>query len=104
AGSHTAEGIEVPAELVARARITVDSRSSTRVESGEIAMPLAAGLIQETDISEIGEVALGKAAGRSSAEQITFFKSVGVAVQDALAARLAVANARRLGIGVEVEW
>jgi ornithine cyclodeaminase len=104
AGTHTAEGIEVPAELIARARITVDSRSATPVESGEIAIPLKQGLIKESDISEIGEVVLGKAAGRSSAEQLTFFKSVGVAVQDAMAGRLAVANARKLGIGTEVEW
>lgn len=104
AGTHTAEGIEVPAELVARARVTVDSRSATKVESGEIAIPLRDGLIREEDISEIGEVVLGKAAGRSSPEQITFFKSVGVAVQDALAARVAVANARKLGLGTEVAW
>jgi ornithine cyclodeaminase len=104
AGTHTVEGIEVPAELIARARITVDSRSATAVESGEIAIPLKQGLIKESDISEIGEVVLGKAAGRSSAEQLTFFKSVGVAVQDAMAGRLAVANARKMGIGTEVEW
>lgn len=104
AGTHTAEGIEVPAELIARARITVDSRSATPVESGEIAIPLKQGLIKESDISEIGEVVLGQVAGRSSAEQLTFFKSVGVAVQDAMAGRLAVANARKLGIGMEVKW
>jgi ornithine cyclodeaminase len=104
AGTHTADGIEVPAELIARARITVDSRNATLVESGEIAIPLKQGLIKESDISEIGEVALGNAAGRSSAEQLTFFKSVGVAVQDAMAGRLAVANARKMGIGTEVEW
>lgn len=104
AGTHTAEGIEVPAELVAKARITVDSRSATQVESGEIAIPLRDGLIKADDIAELGEVLNSKAAGRSAAEQITFFKSVGVAVQDALAARVAVANARKLGIGTEVSW
>jgi ornithine cyclodeaminase len=104
AGTHTADGIEVPETTIARSRVTVDSRSSTPVESGEIAIPLKKGLIKESDIAEIGEVVLGKAKGRSSAEQITFFKSVGVAVQDALAGRLAVANARKLGIGTEVAW
>jgi ornithine cyclodeaminase len=104
AGTHTAEGIEVPAELIARSLVTVDSRSATPVESGEIAIPLKQGLIKESDIHEIGEVVLGKAQGRTSPEQITFFKSVGVAVQDAMAGRLAVANARRLGIGTEIKW
>lgn len=104
AGTHTADGIEIPAETVARSRITVDSRSATLVESGEIAIPLQKKLINESDIAEIGEVILGKAKGRKSPEQITFFKSVGVAVQDAMAGRLAVANARKLGLGTEVEW
>jgi ornithine cyclodeaminase/alanine dehydrogenase-like protein (mu-crystallin family) len=104
AGTHTAEGIEIPIETIARARITVDSRSATAVESGEIAMPLAQNLIKQSDIAEIGEVVLARAAGRSSAEQITFFKSVGVAVQDAVAGRLAVENARKLGLGTEVDW
>lgn len=104
AGTHTADGIEVPAETIARSLITVDSRSATKVECGEIAIPLQIGSVTEADIAEIGEVILGSAAGRSSAEQVTFFKSVGVAVQDAMAGRLALANARKLGIGTEVEW
>jgi ornithine cyclodeaminase len=104
AGTHTAEGIEIPAETVARARITVDSRSATLIESGEIAIPLQKNLIAETDIVEIGEVILGKSPGRTSPEQITFFKSVGVAVQDALAGHLALENARNMGLGTEVEW
>ncbi|HFC12233.1 MAG TPA: ornithine cyclodeaminase family protein, partial [Anaerolineae bacterium] len=45
----------------------------------------------------------GKKAGRSDEQQITFFKSVGVAVQDVVAARIALTNARRLGIGTLVE-
>lgn len=104
AGTHTADGIEIPVETIARALITVDSRSATLVESGEIAFPLQKKLIKESDIAEIGAVILGKAKGRTSPEQITFFKSVGVAVQDAMAGRVAVANARKLGLGTEVEW
>ncbi len=104
AGSYTADVIEVPSELVARAHVTVDSRSATQAESGEIAMTLQQGLLAADHIYEIGEVLNGQAAGRSSAEQITFFKSVGVAVQDAMAARVAVANAQKLGIGTQVAW
>jgi ornithine cyclodeaminase/alanine dehydrogenase-like protein (mu-crystallin family) len=104
AGTHTAEGIEVPAEVIAKARVTVDSRSATQVEAGEIAIPLREKLITESDIAEIGEVILGKAKGRSDDQQVTFFKSVGVAVQDAMAGRLALTNARRLGLGTEVAF
>jgi ornithine cyclodeaminase/alanine dehydrogenase-like protein (mu-crystallin family) len=104
AGTHTAEGIEVPAEVIAKARVTVDSRSATQVEAGEIAIPLRDKLISEADIAEIGDVILGKAKGRSDDAQVTFFKSVGVAVQDAMAGRVALANARKLGLGTEVAF
>jgi ornithine cyclodeaminase len=50
----------------------------------------------------LGQVLAGQAAGRSSAEQITFFKSVGNAVQDMAVGQIALAEARRLGLGVEV--
>jgi ornithine cyclodeaminase/alanine dehydrogenase-like protein (mu-crystallin family) len=104
AGSHSATMQEIPGETVARSRVTVDSRSASQVESGDIAIPLQNKTIKEADIAEIGEVVLGKAKGRSSADQITFFKSVGVAVQDAVASRVVLANARKLGLGTEVAW
>lgn len=103
-GSYTLEMQEIPAETVCRARVTVDSRSAAQVESGDIAIPLEKRLIEESDIAEIGEVISGKLPGRSAAEQITIFKSVGVAVQDAVAARLAVENARGMGLGTEINW
>ena len=53
---------------------------------------------------ELGEIALARKPGRESAEQITYFKTVGVAVQDAVAAQLALENARMLGLGQEVSF
>jgi ornithine cyclodeaminase len=103
-GSYTLEMQEIPSETVSRARVTVDSRSAAQVESGDIAIPLQKKLIKETEIAEIGDVFSGKQTGRSKPEQITVFKSVGVAVQDAVAARLAVENARKLGVGTDVAW
>ncbi|MCL5429566.1 MAG: ornithine cyclodeaminase family protein [Chloroflexi bacterium] len=103
-GSYTPGMQEIPDETVARARVTVDSRSAAQAESGDIAIPLQKKSIEETQIAEIGEIILGTQPGRSAPEQITLFKSVGVAVQDAVAARLAVKNARKLGLGTEVEW
>lgn len=103
-GSYTLNMQEIPAETIARARLTVDSRSAAQVESGDIAIPLQKMLIEESEIAEIGEVISGKRPGRSSAQQVTLFKSVGVAVQDAAAAQLAVKNARKNGLGTEVEW
>ncbi len=103
-GAYTLDMQEIPTETVARALVTVDSRSAAQVESGDIAIPLQKGLLKESDIVEVGEVISGKQPGRSNSDQITLFKSVGVAVQDAMAAQLAVQNARKLGFGTEVAW
>jgi ornithine cyclodeaminase len=104
-GSYTPEMQEVPAETVARALVVVDSRSATLAETGDLLIPMQAGLFGEEHISvELGEIVLGRKSGRQSSEQITYFKSVGVAVQDAMAAQLALQNARQLKLGTEVEF
>jgi ornithine cyclodeaminase len=60
-------------------------------------------LITEGDIyATLGAVALGIKEGRMTKDEITFFKSVGNAVQDAAAARLALANALQDGLGQKV--
>ena len=103
-GSYTPEMQEVPAETVARAKIVVDARSASLAEAGDLIIPLRAGLLSEDDIyGEIGEVAAGKLPGRTSAGEITFFKSVGVAVQDVAVAHLALRRAAALGLGTSVE-
>ena len=61
------------------------------------------GLIEaEHIVAELGEVAAGKIAGRTDDQQITFFKSVGNAVQDVAVAQVAYTRARELGLGSEV--
>lgn len=104
AGSYTPEMQELPEETVARARVAVDSRGAAQVESGDIAIPLKAKTIREEQIVEIGEIITGDRPGRQSADEITLFKSVGVAVQDAVAGRLALERARKQGLGTQVEW
>jgi len=104
-GSYTPEMQEVPAETVRRARVFVDSRLASLEEAGDLIQPMRAGLFDESHIcGELGEVVLGRIPGRQSEEEITFFKSVGVAVQDALAAQIALTNARKMNIGKEVEF
>jgi ornithine cyclodeaminase/alanine dehydrogenase-like protein (mu-crystallin family) len=62
--------------------------------------PCRIGLIAESHFrTELGDIVLGRSAGRASAADITLFKSVGVAIQDLCATARAVENARRLGIG-----
>ncbi len=104
-GSYTPEMQETPAETVKRARVVVDSRTASLAESGDLLQPIRAGMFAEDHIhADLGEVILGRKTGRQSAEEITYFKSVGVAVQDVVAAQLAVDNARKMSLGREVEF
>jgi ornithine cyclodeaminase len=102
-GSYTPEMQEIPPETVKRARVVVDSRLAALVESGDLIQPIRDGLFGEDHVyAELGEIILGRKAGRQSAQEITYFKSVGIAVQDALAAQLAVENAKKMRLGQEV--
>lgn len=104
-GSYTPEMQEVPAASVARALVVVDSRSATLAETGDLLRPMQDGLFGEEHIhAELGEILLKRKPGRGSSEQITYFKSVGVAVQDAMAAQLALLNARSQNLGVKVDF
>lgn len=104
-GSYTPDMQEVPAETLQRAKIFVDSRTASLEEAGDLIQPMRAGLFDESHIyGELGELVLGNVVGRESQEEITYFKSVGIAVQDAMAAQVALNNARRLNIGKEVDF
>jgi ornithine cyclodeaminase len=103
-GSYTPEMQEIPAATVKRARVVVDSRTASLAEAGDLLIPLQAGLIGEDDIhGEIGQVAAGRISGRQSREEVTFFKSVGLAVQDVSVADLILQRAAQRGLGIEVE-
>lgn len=102
-GAYTPQMQELPAQTVVRAKVVVDHRPSILSEAGDLLIPLGQGLITESHIwAELGEVAAGIKAGRVSPEEITLFKSVGVAVQDVAAAGAVLEAARRLGLGIEV--
>jgi ornithine cyclodeaminase len=104
-GSYSPEMQEVPAETVLRALVVVDSRPAALAEAGDLIQPIQRGLFSAEHIhAELGEIVLGRKTGRSDAGQVTFFKSVGVAVQDAAAAQLALQNAEQLGLGQLVNW
>jgi ornithine cyclodeaminase len=103
-GSYTVEMQEVDTATVRRAgRVFVDARTAALAEAGDVVVPLREGVIAEADLIELGGVAVGRQPGRRSAEEITFFKSVGIAVQDVAAAGEAVRRARELGLGREID-
>jgi ornithine cyclodeaminase len=99
-GAFTPEMQEIDPITVQRARVIVDSRAAALEEAGDLIIPLNAGHITTDHIyAELGEILLGRLPGRTDAQQITFFKSVGVAVQDAVAAQIVLQNAPALGLG-----
>src|SRR6266699_2124266 len=103
-GAFTPAMCEVDAETVAHARIVVDQRESALVEAGDLLQPLATGRIAGPESwTELGSLVTGTQAGRQSEDEVTLFKSVGIAVQDVAVAALVYRKARELGIGVEVE-
>ena len=103
-GAYTPQMQEVDAETIQRAKVVIDSRQASLAEAGDLIVPLRQGLITEAHIhAEIGEIVAGLKPGRERDDEITYFKSVGVAVQDVAAARRVLDRAAALGLGVEVE-
>lgn len=103
-GAFTPQMQEVDFETIRQARIVVDSRAACLAEAGDLIIPLRKGLITEADIyAELGEIAAGIKPGRKDDQQITYFKSVGSAVQDAAVAQRILAEAESKGLGREVE-
>ena len=103
-GSYTPEMQEIPARTVIRSKVIVDYRQAALVEAGDLVIPIDGGLISDKHIhGEIGELAAGKIPGRESKEEATFFKSVGLAVQDVSVAELVLRRTRELGLGLEVD-
>ncbi|MCY4594948.1 MAG: hypothetical protein OXC19_09140 [Bryobacterales bacterium] len=87
-GSFHAADREIPGATVARAGIFVDDHEVALEEAGDLIIPIREGLIDADHIlSDLGGLLLGRAQGRSSKDEVTFFKSVGLAVQDAAAAQ-----------------
>jgi len=102
-GAYTPQMQEIPAETVLRAKVVIDHHAASLAEAGDLLIPLEQGLMTEDHIyAELGEIAAGRKPGRETEEEITFFKSVGVAVQDVAAAAAVLEAACKLGLGTEV--
>jgi ornithine cyclodeaminase len=103
-GSFTPDMQEIDSVLLQKAIIVVDSREAVLAESGDLIIPIQQGILNENRIhAELGEIVRGDRPGRETRDQITVFKSVGLAVQDAIAASAALNGARQAGLGVQVD-
>ena len=95
---------EIDSATVVRSRLYVDRRESALKEPGDIITPIKNGEITPDHIvGEVGEVLIGKAPGRANDQEITLFKSLGLAIEDLASAHFLYAEAKRQGAGVEVE-
>lgn len=104
-GSSIAAARELDGPAVAAASLFVDRRESTINESGDFLFAVREGLIDQAHIrAELGEVLEGTAAGRTSEEEITLFKSLGLAVEDLASAAFLYEKARRDGRGTWVDF
>jgi ornithine cyclodeaminase len=102
-GAYRPDMQEIAAETVQQARLVVDQREAALAEAGDILIPLRQGAIDSSHIyAELGAIANGQLPGRQDSEQITLFKSVGLAVQDAVAASVALERAEVSGLGTVV--
>jgi alanine dehydrogenase len=95
---------EMAPALVARGRLVVDSRAAALVESGDIVQGMRDGRFDAAHVvAELGEVLLGRVEGRRGHDEVTIFKSLGMAVEDVAAADLVYRRAEERGTGTVLE-
>ena len=101
------DGRELDDDTVVNSLVVVESREAALTATpppNDLLSAIRSGLVSEDHIhAEVGELVSGSRPGRTSTEQVTLYRSVGVAVQDAVAARLVLDRARERGVGVTVD-
>ncbi len=99
-GAYTRTMRELDTQLISAARVFVDHHTAAQAEAGDIMIPVALGELRYDHIvGDLGELLTGAVAGRRHVSDITVFKSVGLAMQDAVTAPRVLANARAAGLG-----
>ncbi len=102
-GSYKPHVQEIPSDTVLRAKVVVDERDAALQETGDLIIPIEQGLMTVDHIyAELGELTSGVKKGRTDDQEITFFKSVGLAIQDLAAATVALEKAATRNIGTLV--
>jgi ornithine cyclodeaminase len=104
-GSCSPKARELDTGAVMKSRLFVDWRESTLNEAGDFLIPEQEGAIDESHIvGELGRVLVGTLAGRTNETEITLFKSVGIATQDAVVANHVYQKAREVRAGTELDF
>ncbi|MBG9773633.1 ornithine cyclodeaminase family protein [Brevibacillus laterosporus] len=96
---------EIPTEVVTKAsKVIVEAREAALEETGDLLLPIQEGIFSSQHVhAELGEIAAGQKPGREKADEITLFKSVGLAVMDVVLAQAMYKKAKQAGVGQEIE-
>lgn len=95
---------ELDDKTVKKAKIVVDTKEGVLAESGDLIIPIEKGVISTDHIyAELGEVVADKKLGRVSDDEITCWKCVGLAIEDAATAKLVYEKAVKGEVGMEIE-
>jgi alanine dehydrogenase len=104
-GSNWANRREVDERAIARSDlIVIDSKEQGMLEAGDLLVPIQQGLLSWDRVHELHEVVAGAIPGRQRAEEITLFKSLGLALEDMAVAEHVYKLARERGVGKELEF
>ena len=103
-GSHSPDARELDTRTVVRSKFVADLKEANLAEAGDILIPIAEGAVGEDHIfASLGEIVIGEKPGRETDEEITVFKSCGLAVQDVSSARVVYEAAKAAGVGQSVD-
>jgi ornithine cyclodeaminase len=103
-GANRTDTREVDSETIARAtKHVIDSRADCLKHAGDLQSPIAEGILRESDVAEIAEVLTGRRPGRDDPQEITYYKSIGVPIQDIWTAQRIEARAIEAQIGTVLD-
>jgi ornithine cyclodeaminase/alanine dehydrogenase len=103
-GSHSPDARELDTRTIVRAKFVADLKEACLAEAGDILLPIKEGVVTADHIhASLGEIVVGAKPGRENDEEITVFKSCGLAIQDVASALAVYRAARERGVGVQVE-
>jgi alanine dehydrogenase len=86
------------------ADVVVDSKDQARLEAGDFQQAFEDGTLHWSDVRELGQVIVGRYRGREHEQDITLFKSLGIAIEDVAVAARVYARAQAEGVGRWIEW
>ncbi len=103
-GSHTPNARELDTAIVKKSKFIADSYEACLKEAGDIMIPIDEGAIDKSHMfADLGEIITGKKPARENNDEITLFKSNGLAIQDVATAKLVYDKAKAAGVGIDVK-